>query len=191
MSKHHPSCLARTDVEADCICRRRFPRKTLVGLLVAGVLAVSGVAFALYLLNAGVTGNVTTRSATYAWSATPTPTGAGSAATCTVGTPTTPFQNLPNISVSGHPGDECTITASLKLNTGQENFRVNGLALTGLPTGWTSALVGPSCGATLDMGGSTTSVSFKITVGPSGSGPITGGVTLAPVSQVGTGALTC
>lgn len=169
---------------------RRLPRKTAVVSIAAALTLVAGVAFALYLLNAKVSGTATTRTADYTWSSSGL-AGTGTAAVCTPDIPTTGNGNSLNLTVSGYPGDTCTVTASVAL-TSAENFRVTGVNLTGLPTGWTSAVTGANCGKTVQPS-QTTPVTFTVTIGANstGSGTIGGGLSLSPVSQTGTGALTC
>jgi len=170
---------------------RKTHRKTPIAIIATTLLMIAGVAFALYLLNASVSGNADTRTASYGWSQkNPVPSGSGSAAVCTASVPSNLAANNLTVDVQGYPGETCTINGVVTTIGAAEGFRVTGLALTGLPTGWASALTPATCGATaaVDTG---TPVSFVITIGPSGSAPFTGAVTMSPVSEVGTGALTC
>lgn len=167
--------------------RRRIPRKTLIIASVAVLLAVAGVAFALYLMTAKVTGTASTNTINYSWAQNVPPVGTGDASTCAATIPSGGFGNALNTNVASYPGDTCTITANLT-TSGSEQAKLTGVALTGLPSGWTAELASGMCGKTIAT--SNTPVAFKITVGPSGSGTIGGGISLTPVSQV-SGTPTC
>lgn len=160
---------------------RRLPRKTIVLSITAVLALIAGVAFALYLLNAKITGSVSTQALSYSWLQSPTPTGSGTAASCSVST-NSPTDTLQGVSVVGYPGDTCTVTASMN-TSGSETARVTGIALTGLPSGWTAEVLPATCGKEILT--IATPVSFKVTVGPSGSGTIGGGLSLSPKSQTG------
>ncbi|WP_291525953.1 hypothetical protein [Branchiibius sp. NY16-3462-2] len=150
------------------------------GLLIAG----GGTALAAYLLQAKVDGTVATRSMNYTWAANPVATASGSAAVCNV----SGSGDKLTINVQGYPGDTCTVKGTIIL-TASENARIVGSKFT-LPAGWTSSL--DSCGLTV-VQGAATPVQFTIKAGDSGSGSLaTGdGLQMAPVSQVGIGAVTC
>lgn len=170
--------------------RRRLPRKTIV-VVVAGALAlVAGVAFALYLLTAKVTGTAQTNSLSTTWTSGVAPSGVGSTGTtCTaaINGGIVAGNNL-GIGIAGYPGDTCTITAQMKVD-GSENAKITGINLTNLPTGWTAELDPASCGQSI--GSTPSTVKFKITVGPSGqTSSLGGGLSLSPVSQV-SGSPTC
>ncbi len=195
---HHPSCLARSVAEAECICaealrlvqqgsnasRRRMPRKTLVGVGVLALTLIGGVAFALYLLTAKINGTAQTNSLSTTWTSGVAPSGVGSSGTtCTasISGGIVPGNAL-SIGVAGYPGDTCTVTAQMKVD-GSESAKITGVNLTNLPTGWTAEVDPATCGKTI--GSAPASVTFKITVGPSGStSSLGGGLSLGPVSQV-------
>ena len=167
-------------------------RKSLVTITAISLALIAGVAIAMFILNAKVTGNVDTRSASYQWmtQGTAYPSTSGTAAVCTATVPSALAENALSINVSGYPGDTCTVSAMVKTVGASEGFRVTGVALTGLPVGWTAALSPSFCGKTA-IPDVASAGEFTITVGSSGSGPIAGGLSLSPVSQVGTGAITC
>jgi hypothetical protein len=96
--------------------------------------------------------------------------------------------NALSVGVAGYPGDTCTITAQMKVD-GSESAKVTGINLTNLPTGWTAEVDPATCGKTISS--TVGLVTFKITVGPSGStSSLGGGLSLSPVSQV-SGTPTC
>jgi hypothetical protein len=178
---------------------RRLPRKTLVAIIAASLVAVGGVAYALYILTAGVSGTVSSNSASMRWvrDIGNEPQATGTATTCNVGPLTTGAPVLSGIEVRGFPGDYCDITAKLSI-TGDGVFRVTGTAITGLPTGWTAMVIPDGgCGASIAESFTISQaprVGVRITIG---DGPgvsnvaIGGGLLVSPESQVGGGALTC
>lgn len=166
---------------------RRLPRKTLVAIVAASLVAVGGVAWAIYLITAGVSGSVSTSSASVAWVTSVAPAGTGTAGTtCNAAIVDSGpvLGNTLGLTVSGYPGDECTVTANL-ISSGSETSRVTGVALTGLPTGWKAEVVNGTCGKEITPNNPGVPVSLKITVGPSGSGSLGGGLSLSPKSQTG------
>lgn len=168
--------------------RRRVPKKTIVGVTAVALALVAGTAYALYVLTMHVTGTVSTKTASASWTATTSSVvTAGSTGTCQI---TAPSSDTLNLTVSGYPGDTCEFKPGLAVSGASEDFRVTGFTITGLPSGWSATDPGV-CGMTLGKSGDSSWPDFTITVGPSGSGTISGSASISPVSQVGTGALTC
>ena len=172
--------------------RRKLPRKTLVAVIaLVSVLIAGGVAYAIYVITAQVTGTANTLGIGYEWIP---GTGGGGGTTGTTCDIEVPGTTSINIGITGYPGDYCVFGADIR-TTGSETARVTGTALTGLPSGWSAEIVDPFCGKEIPAGADGTLVYFVIRIGPtaSGSGTIGGGLTLSPKSQTGgtTSNVTC
>lgn len=177
--------------------KRRTPRKTIVAVVAGGLALTAGVAWAIYVMTAGVDGQLVSKSLSYQWTQQQATTGNGgvikSNPTMTCSAVASANGATLTVDVQGWPGDSCIVRKQISLTTpsGVQAVLV-GFNTGTLPTGWKMTVnPGSDCGTAFNT---TTNamVGFKVTVGDGGTGgvaiPANSAFQFAPSDQ-DTGAL--
>ena len=170
---------------------RTCTRKITAGTL--ALLMVGGVAWAAYVITAGVNGTISAGNLQASWTpnyavtVTPGATNVGSCGTATIdASGQMQLAGITNVL----PGDSCSFTSQVKLSVNTNvPSSVSGIALPSLPAHF-GVTLDSGCGASMTTGGSTANVTFTITAGPSvapfENGTLTGtsnGVQIMPTTQ--------
>jgi len=166
--------------------RRRITRPRIVVAGIAFLLAASvGVALALFLARATITGGAQSAEFSAQWQGSPVVNATDADCTATVSGGDLVL-NVTNV----WPGGSCQVEAAVLLPAGNaENGTVAGLDLT-VPAGWTAELFAADCGMTLPRG-TPASVRFTVAMGDAaaqGSGGPFGtedGLLVRPASETG------
>lgn len=179
--------------------RRREPwsrrkRIAVVTLIVLGLLAMAGVAWALFLAHAPVKGSVNSKAFQPVFAAPASGTATDMTCTTSVDASGALVLTIDN----AYPGGKCDVAAKAHIGaTSGEPGVVTGIDLPGLPAGWTAAVNASTCGLTLPNDGTDWDVYFTVTMTTSaaaGSGgtfsPGTAGLQVVPKSQAPT-TVTC
>lgn len=150
---------------------RTRARKVTAGVM--ALLMVGGVAWAAYVITAGMTGTVSSGALVATWvpssAVTVTPGASNAGAVC--GTASVDASGVLHMTgiTNALPGDSCTFTGQVALTNGSTvTAAVNGVALPDLPPHF-GVTMPQGCGAVLNTGGSPApaTVSVTITAGPS------------------------